>query len=59
MWKSSIYPKSIRLNVTKYCNLGTGTFSLLYSPHNVSILLTVVCKDLRERFSVKTPFTPE
>ena len=59
MWKVSIYPKSIRLNVTEYCNLGTGTFSLMYSPHSVFVLFAVVCKDLRERFSVKAPFTPE
>ena len=59
MRKGSIYPESIRLNVTEYCNLGTGTFSLLYSPHSLFVLFAVVCKDLGERFYVKAPFTPE
>ena len=55
MWKGSIYPKSIRLTVTEYCNLGTGTFNLLYCPHSLFVLSAVVCKDLRERFSLQGP----
>ena len=58
MWKGSMYPKSIRLNVTEYCKLGASTCSLLYSPHSMFILFAVMCKDLRERFSVKAPFIP-